>query len=74
MISWVYDTQMGFRATPTDFREGVKFQQITPGLCLWHIDGIWALPTDFYGRGVKFQQITPGFSFYDPLVTHQDAG
>ena len=68
VISWVYDTQMVFMVTPTDFRGGgVKFQQITPG---WDLGRFQR----FYGRGVKFQQITPGLSFYDPLVTHQDAG
>ena len=68
VISWVYDTQMVFMVTPTDFRGGgVKFQQMTPG---WDLGRFQR----FYGRGVKFQQITPGLSFYDPLVTHQDAG
>ena len=72
-LSYVYDTQMGFRAIPTDFREGCKIStNNTWALFMTHR---WDLgvTNGFYGRGVKFQQITPGFNFYDPPVTHQDA-
>ena len=68
VISWVYDTQMVFMVTPTDFRGGgVKFQQMTPG---WDLGRFQR----FYGRGVKFSKQHLGSAFMTPSLSTRTRG